>query len=41
MCHVQKIVPSLRKKGNILLVSDTLDLFQMAFKTQEMHFQTN
>ena len=41
MCHFQKIGLSLRKKGNILLVSDTLVLFQMAFKTQEMHFQTN
>ena len=41
MCHVQKIAPSLRKKGDILLVSDTLVLFQMAFKTQEMRFQTN
>ena len=40
ICHVQKIAPSLRKKGNILLVLDTLVLFQMAFKTQEMHFQT-
>ena len=41
MCHLQKIAPSLRKKGNILLVLDTLVLFQMAFKTQEMRFQTN
>ena len=40
MCHVQKIAPSLRKKGNILLVLDTLVLFQMAFETQEMRFQT-
>ena len=36
MCHVQQIAPSLRKKGNILLVLDTLILFQMAFKTQEI-----
>ena len=36
MCHVQKIAPSLRKKGNILLVLDTLVLFQMAFKTKEI-----
>ena len=41
MRHVQKIAPSLRKKGNILLVLDTLVLFQMAFKTQEMRFHTN
>ena len=41
MCHVQKIAPSLRKKRNILLVLDTLVLFQMAFKIQEMRFQTN
>ena len=41
MCHIQKIGPCLRKKGNILLVSNTLVLFQMAFKTQEMRFQTN
>ena len=41
MFHVQQIVPSLRKKGNILLVLDTLILFQMTFKTQEIRFQTN
>ena len=41
MCRVQKIPPSLRKKWNILLVLDTLVLFQMVFKTQEMRFQTN
>ena len=29
------------KKGNILLVLGTLILFQMAFKTQEIRFQTN
>ena len=41
MCHVQQIAPSLRKKGNILLVLVTLILLQMAFKTQEIRFQTN
>ena len=41
MCHVQKIAPSLTKKENIVLVSDTLVLFQTAFKSQEMRFQTN
>ena len=39
LCHVQKIAPSLRKKGNILLVSNTLVLFQMAFKTRQTNFQ--
>ena len=41
MCHVQQIATSLRKKENVLLVLDTLILFQMAFKTQEIYFQTN
>ena len=41
MCHLQQTVPNLRKRGNISLVLDTLILFQMAFKTQEIRFQTN
>ena len=34
MRHIQQIAASLRKKENLLLVLDTLILFQMAFKTQ-------
>ena len=33
--------PILRKTGNIVLLLDTLILFQMAFKTQDICYQTN
>ena len=38
-CYVQQI--AWEKKGNIILVLDTMILFQMTFKTQEIRFQTN
>ena len=36
MCHIQQIVSSLIRTGNILLVLDTQIFFQMVFKTQEI-----